>query len=131
MTGPKYQHLETEKEIICEEVLESLDARGRMIDIDNLSHRFIFEGHSLAKPIEGTLGNVKGFSHRDLRRYQNASSMLPMALSHFRSPNFHRIFGVGLRMLLVGYLQARLRTQVRRYWTDRPVIATFGIPVRR
>ena len=31
-----------------------------MIDIDNLSHRFIFEGHSLAKPIEGTLANVKG-----------------------------------------------------------------------
>ena len=90
MTGPKYQHLETEKEIICEEVLESLDARGRMIDIDNLSHRFIFEGHSLAKPIEGTLGNVKGFSHRDLRRYQkrlfNASNgVVALSVSKFSS----------------------------------------------
>ena len=70
MTGPKYQHLETEKEIICEEVLESLDAKGRMIDVDNLSHRIIFDGHSLAKPIEGSLSNVKSFAHRDLKRYQ-------------------------------------------------------------
>ena len=71
MTGPKYQHLETEKEIICEEVLETLDAKGRMIDVDNLSHRLIFAGHSLSKPIEGNLGNVKRFDHKDLRRYQS------------------------------------------------------------
>ena len=70
MTGPKYQHLETEKDIICEEVLESLDAKGRMIDVDNLSHQEIFKGHDLAKPIEGNLSNVKSFTHRDLRRYQ-------------------------------------------------------------
>lgn len=70
VTAPKYQSLETEKEIICEEVLESLDARGRMVDIDNLSHRLIFDDHGLAQPIEGTIDNVKAFSVRDLRRYQ-------------------------------------------------------------
>lgn len=70
VSAPKFQNIETEKAIICEEVLESLDARGRMIDIDNVSHRLVFGKHPLAKPIEGTLENVKSFSVRDLRRYQ-------------------------------------------------------------
>ena len=94
MTGPKYQHLETEKEIICEEVLESLDAKGRMIDVDNLSHRQIFNGHDLAKPIEGNLSNVKNFTHRDLRRYQKrlftgSNGVVAISVSKYHKDLWH------------------------------------------
>ena len=72
-----------------------------MIDVDNLSHRQIFKGHDLAKPIEGNLSNVKSFTHRDLRRYQKRLLLLLTESSRSLSQNTTRICGSYLNQLLV------------------------------
>ena len=58
VTTPRYGAMEVEREILREELLEGLDAEGRSVDIDNISHRVIFGQHGLGMPIEGSLNNL-------------------------------------------------------------------------
>ena len=69
MTRPKLGHLETEKRIILEEMLDEVDERGRDVDVDNLSKRVLYAGHPLAMKIAGTTDSVKALTLKDVRRH--------------------------------------------------------------
>ncbi|MBX2811416.1 MAG: insulinase family protein [Myxococcales bacterium] len=65
-TSPRFQDIEVERRIILEEILDSLDERGEVIDIDTLSHRLHFGDHGLGQPIEGSRENIRSFNMNDL-----------------------------------------------------------------
>lgn len=69
LTRPRLGHLETEKRIILEEMLDEVDERGRDVDVDNLSKRVLYEGHPLAMKIAGTTDSVKKLTLRAVRRH--------------------------------------------------------------
>ncbi|MBN1959368.1 MAG: insulinase family protein [Deltaproteobacteria bacterium] len=75
---PRYCDMHIEKEILKEELLETLDQNKRMIDLDNLTHSVVFKNHGLGLPIEGTLNNLARFNRRHLeahrRRYLVANN---------------------------------------------------------
>lgn len=69
LTRPRLVHLETEKRIILEEMLDEVDEDGRDIDVDNLSKQRLYEGHPLARKIAGTPATVRGLSLADVKRH--------------------------------------------------------------
>ncbi len=69
LTRPRLGHLETEKRIILEEMLDEVDERGRDIDVDNLSKRVLYEGHPLSMKIAGTTDSVKKLSLKTVKRH--------------------------------------------------------------
>ena len=69
LTRPRLGHLETEKRIILEEMLDEVDERGRDVDVDNLSKRILYAGHPLAMKIAGTTDSVKKLTLRAVRRH--------------------------------------------------------------
>ena len=69
LTRPRLRHLETEKRVILEEMLDEVDERGRDVDVDNLSKRLLYAGHPLALKIAGTTDSVKALTLRDVRRH--------------------------------------------------------------
>lgn len=66
VASPRYQGLEIERAILREELLETVDQYGRMIDLDNISHRAVFGGQGLGLPIEGTLENLEAVTLEQL-----------------------------------------------------------------
>lgn len=67
---PRYRAMEVERGILREEILETLDADGRVVDLDNISHAAVFGKHGLALPIEGTLANLERFGRQDLELHR-------------------------------------------------------------
>jgi predicted Zn-dependent peptidase len=65
-----FADLEIERSIVVEEMLDAIDDRGRMIDLDSIAHREMFEGHPLAFPIEGSLKNVRRFDFESLQAHR-------------------------------------------------------------
>jgi predicted Zn-dependent peptidase len=63
LTRPKLSDMEVERQIILEEMLDEVDDKGRDIDIDNLSKRFLFPEHPLALKIAGTRESVSALTH--------------------------------------------------------------------
>ncbi|MEO0815202.1 MAG: pitrilysin family protein, partial [Myxococcota bacterium] len=70
--SPRYDALEVERSIVREELLETLDARGRMVDLDNIAHRSVFGSEGLGLPIEGTPENLAGFDEGALEAHRSA-----------------------------------------------------------
>jgi predicted Zn-dependent peptidase len=70
VTTPRYLAMEVERQILREEVLEGLDADGRSIDIDNISHALIFGEHGLGMCIEGPLENLERVQVPDLEAHR-------------------------------------------------------------
>lgn len=84
LTAPNLTEIETERQIILEEMLDEVDERGRDIDIDNLSKAFLFKGNGLAHKIAGTPKTVKRIRHDDLvehfrRMYVGANMVVACA----------------------------------------------------
>lgn len=69
LTRPRLVHLDTEKRIILEEMLDEVDEDGRDIDVDNLSKQVLYAGHPLARKIAGTPDTVRGLSLGDVKRH--------------------------------------------------------------
>lgn len=69
VTQPRLVHLETEKKIILEEMLDEVDEKGRDIDVDNLTKMKLFGEHPLAFKIAGTPKTVKRLSLSDVRAH--------------------------------------------------------------
>lgn len=67
---PRYRAFDVERAILREEMLESLDAQGHMVDLDNLAHATIFGHRGLGLPIEGNLSNLEQFETDDLETYR-------------------------------------------------------------
>jgi len=67
---PRYQGMEIERAVLREELLETLDSRGRVVDLDNIVHRIAFGEHGLGFPIEGTLAILDSIavSHLEAHR---------------------------------------------------------------
>ena len=69
LTQPLLVEIDTERQIILEEMLDEVDDTGRDIDIDNLSKAVLFAGNGLAHKIAGTPRTVKRISLDDLREH--------------------------------------------------------------
>lgn len=68
--SPRFMNMDTERAILREEILEGLDAEGRVVDIDNVAHRAIFGDHGLGAPIEGTLANLERVNTQALEAHR-------------------------------------------------------------
>ncbi len=68
VTEPELTDLETERQIVLEELGEELDERGRLIAIDQLAAAVLFGKHPYARPILGTAAALQRFTAADLRR---------------------------------------------------------------
>lgn len=58
---PRFVDVETEKQVIREELLDALDDDGQEIDADNVAFREAFGGRPLARSIDGTLDTLASF----------------------------------------------------------------------
>lgn len=70
--APLFDEIEVERGIVREEILESLDARGRKIGPDDLLREQAFPGHALGYPITGTLATLAGFDRKNLGHHHRA-----------------------------------------------------------
>jgi predicted Zn-dependent peptidase len=68
--SPRYRAMEVERAILREELLETLDADGRMVDLDNITHRIVYGNTGLGLPIEGSLKNIERFRIADLEAHR-------------------------------------------------------------
>ncbi|HEU4385467.1 MAG TPA: pitrilysin family protein [Anaeromyxobacteraceae bacterium] len=68
---PLLKDLEVEREIILEEILDEVDARGRDIDPDNLVKRLAFGRHPLGFKIAGTPATIRGLDRAAVRRHHD------------------------------------------------------------
>ena len=66
---PTLRELEVEKGIVREEILESLDERGRVIDPDWLMPELVFGSHPLGRPISGTPAELDRLTEALLRTH--------------------------------------------------------------
>ncbi|MFO0723666.1 MAG: pitrilysin family protein [Myxococcota bacterium] len=98
---PTFRDIEIERSIILEEILDALDERGRVIELDTIAHREAFRGHPLGQSIDGPRKNLRRFSVDDLeahrRRLMVASNMV-LAVSGAIEPakvrqDAQRLFG--------------------------------------
>ena len=71
VASPRYQGLEIERAILREELLETVDQYGRMIDLDNIAHRAVFGSQGLGLPIEGTLDNLEAVTLEQLEAHRD------------------------------------------------------------
>ena len=69
---PLFDGIEVEKGIVREEILEHLDERGNQVDPDDLLREVMFRGHSLGRPIVGTLEQLNRFDREILGRHHRA-----------------------------------------------------------
>ncbi len=81
---PVLSHVDVEKRVAREEILEHLDEDGRNIDADDLVHLAAFGDHPLGQPILGTEENLAAFDREGLaawhrRHYVAAGSVLAVA----------------------------------------------------
>jgi predicted Zn-dependent peptidase len=67
--APIFDAIEVERGIVREEILESMDAKGRKIGPDDLLREAAFPGHALGYPITGTLDTLARFDRNGLRRH--------------------------------------------------------------
>ena len=69
LSGPRLSDLEIEREIILEEMMDEVDARGRDVDLGNLAKRLVFGDHPLALKIAGTPASVRSLNEAALREH--------------------------------------------------------------
>lgn len=68
-TEPQMEGLEIEKEVVIEEVLDTIDANGFENDIDTLSRQVLWDGHPISMPVAGTVERVERFTLRQCRSH--------------------------------------------------------------
>jgi predicted Zn-dependent peptidase len=79
--APIFDEIEVERGIVREEILESLDARGRKVGPDDLLREAAFPGHSLGYPITGTLSTLASFDRAGLRKHHRAHYTTDLVVS--------------------------------------------------
>ncbi len=68
-TEPLMTGLDVERDVVIEEILDTFDSEGCDLDIDTISRRIIWEGHSISLPVAGELELVEGFTEQDCRAH--------------------------------------------------------------
>lgn len=66
---PLFRDVDLERQVILEEILDEVDARGNDVDTDNLLKRVAFGRHPLGFKIAGTRRTVRALRERDLREH--------------------------------------------------------------
>jgi predicted Zn-dependent peptidase len=84
MKAPALNGIDTERGIVREEILESLDDDGKSIGSDDLIRQLLFPNHPLGQPISGTLAQLATFTvdalHEHHRRfYCGANTVVAVA----------------------------------------------------
>jgi predicted Zn-dependent peptidase len=74
---PLLEGLEIERGIVREEILETLDDAGRVVDASLLLRAQCFPGHPLGWPITGTLGELEHFGVLEARAHHRAHYTAP------------------------------------------------------
>ncbi|HLT29139.1 MAG TPA: pitrilysin family protein [Myxococcaceae bacterium] len=69
LTRPRLSHLDVERSIILEELLDEVDEDGRDIDLDNLSKMALFGDHPMGMKIAGTPETVRAFTDAQIREH--------------------------------------------------------------
>ena len=67
-TEPLMTGLDVERDVVMEEILDSLDADGNDLDNDNLSRQVLWAQHPMAQPVAGTIAGVEAFTEADCVR---------------------------------------------------------------
>lgn len=68
-TEPNMEGLDIEKEVVIEEVLDTIDANGFENDIDTLSRQVLWAGHPISMPVAGTVRQVERFTLRQCKSH--------------------------------------------------------------
>lgn len=71
--APRFEGLHVEREVLREELLELTDDDGQEVDPDNIALRRLFNGHVLARSIEGTLEHLEACEVTSLRGFHGAA----------------------------------------------------------
>jgi len=65
--APVMAHLDLERNVVREEILDALDENDRLVDADELTSQALFGKDALARPIGGTLASVDAITEANLR----------------------------------------------------------------
>lgn len=68
-TSPRMEGLEIEKQVVIEEILDTIDAAGFENDLDTLSREVLWGGHPMGMPVAGTVENVRRFTLRQCKNH--------------------------------------------------------------
>ncbi len=68
-TEPLLTGLSIERDVVIEEIMDTLDADGFDLDIDTLSRRALWQDHPMSWPVAGEVGRVERFSEADCRAH--------------------------------------------------------------
>jgi predicted Zn-dependent peptidase len=66
---PVMAQLELERNVVREEILDSLDEDDQLVDADELTARALFGDHPLGQSIGGTVASLSAIREEDLRRW--------------------------------------------------------------
>lgn len=69
VTAPRFDNIESERQIILEEALDEFDEDGRLVDPDTLSRQALWPKHALGRSVIGLRPNLHRFDVDDLRRH--------------------------------------------------------------
>ncbi|HEY3493524.1 MAG TPA: pitrilysin family protein [Polyangiaceae bacterium] len=90
---PVFDAIETERGIVREEILETLDSRGRRVGPDDILRSIVFPRHALGMPITGELATLKRFDRPALKRHHRryyTSRMVVVVAGRFSSADVTR-----------------------------------------
>lgn len=90
---PVMAHLELERNVVREELLDALDEDDKLVDPDELVARALFGAHPLGQAIGGSVASVAAISEADLRRWHGAhyvGSNVVIAIAGAISPEVRR-----------------------------------------
>lgn len=98
--APVMAHLDLERNVVREEILDTLDENDRLIDADELTSQALFGQDGLARPIGGTLASVDAITEANLRDWharhyvgQNLVCVIAGAFPRTTRATFKREFG--------------------------------------
>jgi len=115
LLSPRFDkgELESERQIVLEEALESLNARGVEIDVDNVASKLLWPTHPLGMTILGPVQNIKKFAVHDVKNY----------LQKFYQPN-------NMALCLAGAVGDRNRFEelVNKHFSPLRGVAAAAIP---
>lgn len=86
VAAPLLNGLELERGIVREEILETLDDTGRLIDAASLVRAQCFQGHPLGWPITGALDQLERFHQDDLTAHHRAHYTAPATVIAVAGP---------------------------------------------
>ena len=122
---PLFRDLEVERQVILEEILDEVDARGRDVDPDNLVKRRAFRAHGLGLKIAGTRGTVGALRRAEVRdhhaRHYVGSNAVLVVAGPIPPAEVVEMARVSLGALPAGPRTPSLRPPA---WPDGPSITT-------